>query len=345
MWSEWSGGSRRWSAAAAMAATAAVALTAQASAGADSPRATYGDVFTSGVPGASTGRSYAIDYLNPDDPGGKPHPFSHLHLELAEGARFDTTAIPQCNAPDAEIMATGPSACPPETLVGTDVTVVDTGVPGPGRYFTADFSFFNDQDELILVATARDNGARIVIRGKIGRNTLDIENPPLPGTPPEGAAAKSQRGRFRPASSVVAGGQRNYLTTPPTCPRRGYWVNRITYTWRDGQKSTVQSKSPCRRPDEPASDTRPPRIRAEGIPSRCTTEPFRARFRILDASRLRFARVRLDERKVATSGRKRFGVRVPADDLRPGRHALSVTTVDTAGNRSKRKFRFHRCDR
>ena len=325
-------------------AVVAVVSAANASAVSDPPRQTYRDRFTTDVPGASTGRNYAIDYVNPQDPEGKPHAFSHLHLELADGARFDTTAMPQCKSSDAELIAAGPSACPPETQVGVDETVVDTGVPGPGRFFTADFSFFNSQDELILVATMRGSDARVVIRGKIGRNTLDIENPPIPGTPPEGAAAKSQRGQFRPHSTVHAGTQGNYLTTPPTCPRRGFWVNRITYTYRDGVKQTVASKSPCRRPGQPPIDRRAPRIHAAGIPRGCAAEPFVARFRVLDASPLRSARVRLDERTILTPRRKRFGVRIPADRLDAERHTISVTATDAAGNWSKRSFRFRRCD-
>lgn len=325
------------------AGVAVVVGAAQAGAAAEPSRQSYTDRFTTDVPGASSGRSYAIDYLNPQDPEGKPHAFSHLHLELAKGARFDTGAIPQCKATDAELIATGPDACPANTKVGVDETVVDTGAPGPGRFFTTDFSFFNNDGELILVATMRDSGARIAIRGEIGTNTLDIENPMIPGTPPEGAAAKSQRGRFNPGSTLTAGRQRNYITTPPTCPRSGFWVNRITYTYRDGVKQSAASRSPCRQPGEPRPDRVRPRIAAGGIPRPCTSGPFRAHVRIVDASRLRKARVRLDKRLIATSVQKRFGVRIPAGDLRPGRHAFSVTASDTAGNWSKRKFRFHRC--
>lgn len=329
---------------AATAALAVVALAAQASAVSGPQRQTYSDRFTTDAPGASTGRTYAIDYFNPDDPGGKPHAFSHLHLELAEGARFDTSAIPQCGASDAELIAAGASACPPESKVGKDETVLDTGFSGPGRYFTIDFAFFNNEDELILLATVRENGARVVVRGQIGQNTLDIENPMVPGTPPEGAAAKSQRGQFDPRSTVRDGKQANYLTTPPTCPKSGFWVNRITYTYRDGIKQAAESKSPCKRPaGPPAADDRAPTIRAAGIPRECATRPFRTRFRIVDASRLRWARVRLDRRVIARSRHKRFSVGIPARRVREGRHTIEVTAIDAAGNRGTRSFRFLRC--
>jgi hypothetical protein len=308
-------------------------------------RQTYDDVFTTDVPGASAGRTYAIDYTNPADPDGKPHAFSHLRVELAEGARFDTTAMPQCKASDAQLMAEGGSACPPETRVGVDTTVVDTGAAGPGRYFTGDFVFFNNQDELILVVTAREYGARVVIRGKIGERTLDIENPMIPGTPPDGAAARSQRGQFEPHSTLRDGRQANYITTPPTCPASGFWTNRVIYTYRDGVEQSAESRSPCRRPAEATADRRAPRIRAGAVLPRCATRPFRAHFRVADASRLRDVAVRLDGGRIATSRHKRLSVRVPVRDLRAGRHKLRVIATDAAGNRGERSFGFRVCGR
>jgi hypothetical protein len=327
-------------------AVALVGIGAQASAQPEAPRQSYTDRFTTDVPGAAAGRTYAIDYVNPANRDGKPHAFSHLRVELAEGARFDTSAIPHCEASDAQLMAQGPSACPAETRVGTDETVVDTGFAGPNRFFTADFAFFNDKDELILVATVRENGARVVLRGQIGERTLDIENPMIPGTPPDGAAAKSQRGRFEPRSTLRAGTQANYITTPPTCPASGYWVNRVVYTYRDGVRQTAESRSPCRRAPDATPDRRAPVVRAAGImPRPCASRRFRARFRIADASRLRSVGVRLDGRRIASSVHKRLSARIPVAGLRAGRHTVSVTAVDAAGNRGERGFAFRRCGR
>jgi hypothetical protein len=313
------------------------AFAAQAPAVSEPPRQTYSERFTTDVPGTSTGRLYAIDFFNPDDSEAKPHSFSHLHVELAEGARFNTSALPQCSASDAELMAAGADACPADSKVATDLTVIDTGFPGPGRYATTDIEFFNNQDELVLVATVRENGARVVLRAQLGENTIDLETPLLPGTPPDGGAAKSQRGVWEAKSSDAG----NFLTTPPTCPQSGFWVNRITWTYRDGTEQTAESRSPCQRAAE--TDDRAPRIRAAGIPRPCAAEPFRVRFRVADESRLRAARVRLSGDRIATSRRKRFRVRIAAGRLRPGRHTLRVRAVDEAGNSAARRVRFRRC--
>src|SRR5688572_19284349 len=112
---------------------AAAALGANAAAVSEPPRQTYSERFTTDLPSTSTGRMYTIDFFNPDDSEAKPHSFSHLHVELADGARFDTAALPQCKASDAELMAAGERACPEGSRVAEDETVIDTGIPGPGR--------------------------------------------------------------------------------------------------------------------------------------------------------------------------------------------------------------------
>ncbi len=312
---------------------AVVVLGANAAAVSEPRRQTYNERFTTDLPGTSTGRMYAIDFSNPNDPDAKPHAFSHLHVELADGTRFDTTALPQCTASDAELMAAGESACPDGSRVAKDETVIDTGIPGPGRLVTTDIVFFNNQDELVLIATTRDTGARVILRAQVGENTIDLDTPMLPGTPPDGGAAKSQRGQWE--------ARPGFLTTPPTCPASGFWINRITWTYRDGVEQTEESRSPCQRP--PTPDNRAPRIRTAGIPRPCAVQRFRARFRIADTSRLRSARVRLDRDRVATSRRKRFGVWVRAGRLNSGRHVLLVRATDAAGNTAKREVRFRRC--
>jgi len=328
--------------------TAAIALSvvamAQASALSETPRQTYSERFTTDEPGVSTGRAYAIDWVNPNDADGKPTSFSHLHVELAPGARFDTSAIPQCQASDAELMAEGASACPRDSVVANEEVLVDTGLPGSGRYLTDDSVFFNNRNELVLLATVRENGARVVLRAQMGVNTIDLDVPPLPGAPPDGGAPKRQRGTWYPRSTRRDGRQLNYLTTPPTCPSSGYWVNRVTYTYRDGVTQTAQSRSPCRPPAEgQATDRRRPVIRASGIPRPCARRAFRARLRIADASALRTVRVALGRRTLARSRRKRLAVRVPAERMRPGRHTIRVVAIDAHGNRARRKFRFRRC--
>ena len=157
----------------------------------EAPRQQVSDTFTTTEPGASAGRRFEVDFMKPGDPQAKPPAVSRVELALHPGSRFDTAAIPRCEAGDAELQIAGEGACPRGSRLGQNVVVVDTGFSGPGRFVTTDFTFFNAEDELILLGTERSSGARVVLRGQIRDNTLTIDVPPpvsythltLPTTP------------------------------------------------------------------------------------------------------------------------------------------------------------------
>jgi hypothetical protein len=232
---------------AGVAAVAASAFAASgASAAAQSPAVvTYDDTFTTRAPAAPTGRIFIDTFTNADDPAAKPPPVSHFHLQLPPGARFDTGAVTRCSANDAALMAQGAAACPEDSQVGSEVFLADTGFPEPNRHITADAVFINEKDGLISVGTDRATGARVVSHGKVTPGGEDLDVPLLPGTPPDGATDVREDARFRAATGTDG---RAYLRTPPSCPKRGYWVLTATYTFRDGSKQVKKSQSPCDRP-------------------------------------------------------------------------------------------------
>lgn len=234
------------------AGVAAVAASAFAvvggSAAAQSPAlVTYDDAFTTRAPGAPAGRDFTDTFTNADDPAAKPPPVSHFHLQLPPGARFDTGAVEQCAASDAQLMAQGAAACPDASRVGEEVFLGDTGLPEPNRHITADAVFVNEHDGLISIGTDRSTGARVVSHGTVTPDGEDLDVPLLPGTPPDGATDVREEAHFRAA---VGPNGAPYLRTPPTCPKRGYWVLTGTYTFRDGSKQVKRSQSPC---DGPAA--------------------------------------------------------------------------------------------
>src|SRR3954471_4122701 len=202
-------------------------------------RVEYTDAFTTRAPATPSGRVFHDEYFDARDANAKPPAVQHVHEQLPKGAHFDTTAVPLCTASDAELMAGGASACDPKSQVGTEVYSFDTGVDGPNRIVTNDIVFLNNTGELIILSQERQSGTRVVVRGKLTRDTLDFELPPLPGTPPDGGADKREDG-----TSPVTG----WLTTPPTCPASGKWTFRIDYTFRNGEKVTKTSDSPCHQP-------------------------------------------------------------------------------------------------
>ncbi|HYU61969.1 MAG TPA: hypothetical protein VEK39_14515 [Solirubrobacterales bacterium] len=200
-------------------------------------------LFTETHPGTATGLELAIDYVNPADPAAKPPAVRRVVTELAPGARFDTGVPALCAASDAELMALGASACPAESVVGGGAVTLDTGLPGPARFITSDVTLLNNTDELIFLFTDRQSGGRLVTRSQVGERTVDSAVPFLPGTPPDGAAVDTVDLTIFAISSESG----NYVTTPPKCPRRGFWVNSVHFTYDDGVTQTVTTQSPCHR--------------------------------------------------------------------------------------------------
>src|SRR5947199_6070170 len=195
---------------------AAVASGAAPATAAGPAKVTYNDRFTTTTPGASSGRLFSDAFADPADPQAKPPAVAHFRLDLPAGARFDTTAIPECGATDAQLMAQGASACATGSRIGGEVFTADTGLD-QNRYITADVDFLNEKDGLIILSRDRQSGARVVTHGKVGPSSEDIDVPMLPGTPPDGGVDKRENATF----AATAGPSGAYLTTPPDCPAAG----------------------------------------------------------------------------------------------------------------------------
>ncbi|MDQ3933176.1 MAG: hypothetical protein M3340_00940 [Actinomycetota bacterium] len=224
----------------------AVAAICQASGAAERPRQTASLTYTTTIPGAPTGLTLEVKFQNPDDPALKPHSAATMVVHRAPGGVIDTTMPAQCRASNAELMARGPEACPPESKVGTAVIVSDTGSAGPfPRYSTTHVTDFNNQDEIVAVGENEDLPLRPVDRTRIEGNKTTTNFPTLPGQPPPDpyTAMKTIQLMFPP---YIRDG-RAYNRTPPTCPPVGYWTTRLEFTYRDGITETVESRSPCAR--------------------------------------------------------------------------------------------------
>ena len=243
-------------------------------------RQTAKATFVEQRPGVPTALTFSADYVNPDDPTGKPPAVRTVVETLARDARFDTSVPRQCTATDAQLVAMGASACPAESKVGSGFIRIDTGFPGPNRFIPVDVTFLNNADQLIFLNTSRDTGTRVVSRAPIQGGRLTSNAPPLPGTPPDGGAVDVVQTRFERISRVIEGVRRGYVTTPSVCPADGAWTNTLSFTYADGVTQTVVSPSPCQ-PAAARLDYKAPRIRVLVVPrNRCAGRPFRARVRI-----------------------------------------------------------------
>ncbi len=221
-------------------------------AGSESESRQTADVtFTDERPDESTGLRLKIDYVNPDDPEGKPPAVRRVVTTLRHGTKIDTSVPTRCKASDAELMGEGPDACPGSSQVGGGEIDLDTGTPGPNRIIENDLSLLNNEDELIFLteSTNTPTTVRAVVRAVVdGRKTIS-EVPPIPGTPPPDpfTAIERVRAKIDADSERKAGQRRNYITTPDDCPSDGDWMNRARFTYSDDVSQKVKSASDCRR--------------------------------------------------------------------------------------------------
>ena len=196
-------------------------------------------------PTRATGVYLGIDYTNPDDPDAKPPAVRKVVEILPRGSRIDTSAPARCRASDLELMAQGAAACPARSVVGTGFIKIDTGIEGPARYLREDVTFLNNNHELIYLNTDRTTGLRVVTRAEVTRRRVISTVPPLPGSPPDGAAIDRVRAEFPKLVRRVDGERRVYVRTPGECPDSGYWVTRLRFTYDDGTQQTERTRVGC----------------------------------------------------------------------------------------------------
>lgn len=228
--------------------TALAAPAAQAADPASRQTATF--KFTKQRPGVPSGLVFRVDYVHPDDPAAKPPAVRTVVEKLARGGRFDTSAPAACTASDVELTLLGPAACPPDSRVAAGDLTLDTGLPGPGRFVEVGVDFFNNTNEFIFLNQPGPlDVPRVVVRASVTADERMSAAPFLPGAPPDGTAVDTVAVRDRVVTRQAGGEIRSYVTTPPRCPRRGFWVNRTSFTYADGVTQTVRTRSRCERGD------------------------------------------------------------------------------------------------
>jgi hypothetical protein len=204
--------------------------------------------FAERTPGTPTAATFEIDYVDPTDPSGKPEAVRQVIGQFATGARIDTSVPERCGASDPQLVAQGAAACPPGSRVGGGTVRIDTGFPEPNRFLQTDVVLINAKDELIFLFTDRASGARVPNRAAVRGGDSTVTNaPPLPGTPPDGAAVDVVKLRIDAVSRQAGGARVGYLTTPPSCPKGGHWTNTARFTYHDGVSQAVPTDSACDR--------------------------------------------------------------------------------------------------
>lgn len=232
-------------AAAVMCAVAVVAPAATAR----SYAVAYTEIFNTTHANTPTGVFLKSEWLG-DRPGEKPHTIVNDVFGLDPGARYDFSVPVVCHATDEEIYANGAAACPKASQVAKGVVELDIGrsVWVLPRVIRSDVTVFDaGPGKLIDLAVSTNTGIPIpsVGRPKVIGTGIHTENLALPGFPPPDkfVAVKSDVFHF---FKIVKGG-RGFITTPRTCPARGYWTNSLLSRYHGGFANTVTSRSPCTR--------------------------------------------------------------------------------------------------
>jgi hypothetical protein len=200
-------------------------------------------MFTTPVPGASTGTDTRIVYRHPDDPDAKPIPVRREVFTFPKGTTFDGSVVPDCTASDVELQLFGESACPPESHIGSghDGTFM-TGFPGDGET-PMDLDMFDTGPGFVVVGSPRDFPMmRMAARATREGRVITVNAPRMPGGPPDGESALRRVHNVFDARSV---GDRAYVRTPPVCPASGAWRFSVRFNWADGVTTNHVDRMPC----------------------------------------------------------------------------------------------------
>ena len=218
------------------------------------PREDVNQTFTTTHPGSPTGTHWLARYHAAGKKSGEPPYVHRMVFYPPRGMRYDTSVPGRCTAPDVELQAFGPAACPVDSRLGSG-TVKGIFYEPIGHDFVFDrythhVDVMNNTNEQIILVKAEGYA---VVRGTVRPDgTQDFRTPSCFPSPPVGDCLDdyvklSYTNTFLPAYTRKSGGRvRSYATTPPKCPASGYWRTRVKFWWGNGAIDSVVTKQRCR---------------------------------------------------------------------------------------------------
>lgn len=243
---------------AALAGLASLALCAGTAAAqpVSGPRETVDQTFTTTRPATPTGIGFAAAYHAPGDPRGNPPYMRRMVFYPPSGMRYDTTVPDVCSAPDVELEAMGPDACPPASQIGRGTTEGLFFDPVARDvlldHYQHNMLVLNGPSEQILLIQSE---GYTVVRGRVAPDgSIEFSPPACFPVPPTGQCVEDyvlqlkSTSTLPPYSRTVGGQLRSYATTPSVCPAQGYWQTTIRYWWADGSVDSIVTRQPCARP-------------------------------------------------------------------------------------------------
>ena len=212
---------------------------------ASGPRETVDQGFTTTHPGTPTGLTFSGHYHAAGDPQGNPPFMRRMTFSPPAGMRYDTSALGQCKASDAELSAVGPDACPADSRLGTGTAEGLFFAPFAHDvlidHFKHTVDAFNNANEQIMLVHSE---GWTVIRGKLQPDgSLRFDATTCFPAPPAGGCADDYILQLGSTTDFPVHG--NYAVTPPTCPADGAWSSVVRFWWKDGTEDRVVSRQPC----------------------------------------------------------------------------------------------------
>ena len=224
--------------AAAMLATTALAGFALASA---QFKQTAKVTLTTKKAGASTGFKASLQSSDPGAPLEKPQALKTLKIIFPAKTSFNfkTKALVQCKANDTEIKATGGSVCPKKSKLGEGSSTAN-GAPALPKV-NENVTAFAGRNQIILLLAPKVTGAgaTLVLHGKISKNTMTTEVPPIT----VGGLSIVITGLQLNVKSVGSG--KTTWAKAGKCVKKKFTVL-SSFTYATGEKLTIKSTSGCK---------------------------------------------------------------------------------------------------
>jgi hypothetical protein len=192
--------------------------------------------------GASTGFKASLQSSDPGAPLEKPQGLKTLTVTFPAKTSFNfkTKELKLCKASDIELVATGGSACPAKSKIGSGGATANGAPVFPKIEENVTAYAFNGQIVLLLAPKVLGAGSVIVLHGKISANKMTTEVPPLK----VGGLTIVITGLELSVKSVGKG--KGTWAKAGTCAK-GKFTVKSSFLYETGEKLTISSSSSCKK--------------------------------------------------------------------------------------------------
>ncbi|MGH2879105.1 MAG: hypothetical protein ACRDK4_05800 [Solirubrobacteraceae bacterium] len=191
--------------------------------------------------GASTGFKANLQATDPGAPLEKPQGLKTLTIAFPAKTSFNfkTKALALCKASDTELVATGGSACPAKSKLGSGGATANGAPVFPKIAENVTAYAASNQIVLLLAPKVLGAGSVIVLHGKISGNTMTTQVPPLA----VGGLTIVITGLELSVKSVGSG--KSTWAKAGKCSK-GKFTVKSSFVYETGEKQTISSTSSCK---------------------------------------------------------------------------------------------------